>query len=95
MAPGSAAAAVDPVQLQRATNATLAKAQTELKKDLTDKRSEQCKAAQTYYKSAVGATVIYKTGKDGKREDLSDKEAAAARLTAKLNMDRACAQASG
>ena len=93
--PGNTVAAVDPVQQQRATNATLAKAQTELKKDLTDKRSEQCKAAQTYYKSAVDATVLYRNGKDGKREDLSEKDTAAARLTAKLNMDRSCAAAGG
>jgi hypothetical protein len=93
-APGNTVAAVDPVQQQRSTNATLAKAQAELKKDLTDKRSEQCKSAQTYYKSAVDATVIYRTGKDGKREDLSEKDAAAARLSAKLNMDRSCAAAS-
>jgi hypothetical protein len=95
MAAGSTVAAIDPVQQQRATNATLAKAQTELKKDLTDKRSAQCKAAQTYYKSAVDATVLYRNGKDGKREDLSDKDTAAERLSAKLNMDRTCAQAGG
>jgi hypothetical protein len=91
----NAANATDRVQMQREKQAEVAKAQGELKKDVTDKRAEQCKTAQAYYKSAVDATVLYRTGKDGKREDLSDSEAAAARLTAKLNMDRTCAQAAG
>ncbi len=94
-ATASADNTADRVQMQREKEAAIAKAQSELKKDVGDKRAEQCKAAQANYKTAVDATVLYRTDKDGKREDLSDSEAAAARLTAKLAMDRTCAQAAG
>jgi hypothetical protein len=91
----SADGATDKVQAQRDKEKLVNKAQQQLNKDLTDKRGEQCKTAQAYYKSAVDATVLYRNGKDGKREDLSDAEAAQARLSAKLAMDRSCAQAGG
>jgi hypothetical protein len=85
----------DRVQQQRDDNAALNKAQKELKKDLTDKRSEQCKQAQDYYRKTIDAQMIYKVEKDGTKQTLSDKDADQARLSAKLDMDRICAQAGG
>lgn len=85
----------DRVQQQREQDAALEKAQKELKKDLGDKRGEQCKQAQDYYHKTIDAQLIYKVGKDGTKETLSDKDADQARLSAKLEMDRICAQAGG
>jgi hypothetical protein len=85
----------DRVQQQREHDAAMNKAQQELKQDLTDKRSAQCKQAQDYYHKTIDAQLIYKVDKDGTRQTLSDKDADQARLNAKLEMDRICAQAGG
>lgn len=85
----------DRVQQQREQDAMVNKAQKELRKDLTDKRSVQCKQAQDYYRKSVDAQYIYKVGKDGARETLSNKDADQARLKAKLDMDQLCAEAGG
>jgi len=80
----------DPVQDQRTQNVAVAKARQNLQKDLADKRSEQCKQAQETYQKSIEARLIYRTGKNGEREYLSDTEADQARLNARLSMDQAC-----
>jgi len=80
----------DPVAEQQRRNAALAAANKSLQKDLADKRSEQCRKAQDYYKQAIEATTIYRAGKDGKKEVLSEAEANQSRLNAKLEIERTC-----
>ena len=83
----------DQVEAQRERNAAMAKAQAELAKDLSDKRSAQCKQAQEYYQRLVSATVLNRTDKEGKAVELSAKDASQERLSAKLRMDSTCSQA--
>lgn len=89
-ATGQTASSGDPVQDQRAQNVAVAKARDNLQKDLADKRSEQCKKAQETYQKSIDARQIYRMGKTGEREYLSDTEADQARLNARLSMDQSC-----
>ena len=87
---GQTANSGDPVQDQRNQNVAVAKARDSLQKDLADKRSEQCKKSQETYQKSIEARQIYRLGKTGEREYLSDTEADQARLNARLSMDQAC-----
>ena len=87
---GQTANSGDPVQDQRTQNVAVAKARENLQKDLADKRSEQCKKAQETYQKSIDARQIYRMGKTGEREYLSDTEADQARLNARLSMDQSC-----
>jgi hypothetical protein len=75
-----------------ATNATLAdqKAQREteqtVKQDVAASRAEQCKKASAAYDKAIQSRRMYKEGKNGEREFVSDQEADAYR--AKLLNER-------
>jgi hypothetical protein len=80
----------DPVAEQRAQNAAVAKAREGMQKDLADKRTEQCKKNQEIYQKSIEARLIYRAGKNGEREYLSDTEADQARLNARINMEQTC-----
>jgi len=58
--------------------------------DVAQSRAGQCKAAQDAYDQSVQARRIYRTGKDGEREYLSDDEADKVRLNNRLEMEAAC-----
>ena len=94
-APPDSGIKADPVAEQQRQNAALAAANKALQKDLADKRSEQCRKAQDYYRQALEATTIYRTGKDGKKQVLSEAEANQSRLSAKLEIDRTCGNKGG
>lgn len=59
-------------------------------KDMANRRADDCKQAKEKYEQAITAHRIYKLGKDGEREYLSDAELDQARLNARLQMDRSC-----
>lgn len=61
-----------------------------VQKDVAVSRSDQCKKAQQDYEQSVQARRIYKTGKDGEREYLSDADADQMRLNIRLQMETAC-----
>lgn len=61
-----------------------------VQKDVAAVRAEQCKKAQDQYDRSVQARRIYKEGKDGEREYLTDEQADAARQQARLERDAAC-----
>jgi len=65
-----------------------------VKKDVNAARATQCKDAQDKYQKAVEARRVYRTGKDGEREYLSDTEADQLRLNARVEMDTACGKPS-
>jgi hypothetical protein len=66
-----------------------------LQKDVAATRAKQCKEAQDKYQKAIEARRVYRMGKDGEREYLSDTEADQMRLNARLDMDRSCGKTSG
>jgi hypothetical protein len=59
-------------------------------KDLTQSRAEQCKKLQERYQQTIDAHRLYRTGKDGEREYMTDAETDQARLDARLDMEAAC-----
>jgi hypothetical protein len=61
--------------------------------DVAKAREQQCKAARERYDKAVQARRIYKPGKDGEREYVSEDEANAIRQQAKDEVDQACGAA--
>ena len=63
-----------------------------MQKDLAATHARQCKEAQDKYQKAIEARRVYRMGKDGEREYLSDIEADQMRLNARLELDRACAK---
>jgi len=63
-----------------------------MQKDLAATHARQCKEAQDKYQKAIEARRVYRMGKDGEREYLSDTEADQMRLNARVEMDRACAK---
>jgi hypothetical protein len=67
--------------------------QRQIQKDVDKKRSEQCKAATERYEKSVAARRIYREGKNGEREYLSEAELGTARLEAKKMLDESCGAA--
>ena len=65
-----------------------------VKKDVSAARATQCKDAQEKYQKAIEARRVYRAGKDGEREYLSDTEADQLRLNARVDMDTACGKSS-
>ena len=61
-----------------------------VQKDVSAARATQCKDAQTKYQKSVEARRVYRMGKDGEREYLSDTEADQMRLNARLEMEQSC-----
>jgi hypothetical protein len=80
----------DPVAEQQRQDAAVAAASKAMQKDLSDKRSEQCRRAQEYYKQAIEATAIFRTDKDGKKQLLNEADANQNRLQARLEVERTC-----
>jgi hypothetical protein len=94
-APADTGVKADPVAEQQRQNAAVGAASKALQKDLNDKRSEQCRKAQEYYKQAIEAAAIYRTDKDGKKQYLSEAEANQSRLNARLEIERTCGNGGG
>ncbi len=94
-APPDTGIKADPVAEQQRQNAAMAAANKVLQKDLSDKRSEQCRKAQDYYQQAIEAAIIYRTDKDGKKQVLSEEEANQSRLNARLEIERTCGKGGG
>jgi Domain of unknown function (DUF4124) len=65
-------------------------AQQAVQKDVAATRSEQCKQARDHYQKTIEARRIFRTGKDGEREYLSDDEADQERLRARTDMEQVC-----
>jgi hypothetical protein len=86
-APGKVAPAVDAA----ANDRLRAEAQRNaMQKDVSTVHAEQCKAAKEKYDKSIEARRLYRLGKDGEREYLSDAEVDEARLAAKQELDAAC-----
>lgn len=63
-----------------------------VQKDVASTHADQCKAATDHYQKSIEARRLYRTGKDGEREYLTDAEIDEARLAAKRQMDEACSK---
>jgi hypothetical protein len=61
-----------------------------VQRDVAQARAEQCKQAQSQYKTYVESRRLYRETADGKREYLTDAELTAARIQAKKDMDDLC-----
>ena len=61
-----------------------------VQKDLTATRTEQCKTAKERYEKSIQARRLFKTGKDGERQYLTDAEADEQRLQARMEMQNLC-----
>jgi hypothetical protein len=61
-----------------------------VQQDVTKTRQAQCKAAQDRYMKAIESRRVYKEGKDGTSEYLSDAEADAYRETARKDVLGSC-----
>jgi hypothetical protein len=61
-----------------------------VRKDVAASRNEQCKQAKERYEKSIQARRIYKVGKDGEREYLTDQQADEQRLQARVDMQNAC-----
>jgi hypothetical protein len=66
-----------------------------VQKDVSGARAEQCKQAQEKYQKSVEARRVYRMGKDGEREYLSDNDAEQMRLNLRLEVEQACGKNSG
>ncbi|MGQ0834217.1 MAG: DUF4124 domain-containing protein [Gammaproteobacteria bacterium] len=65
-----------------------------VRRDVSQARNEQCKTAKERYEKSIQARRIFKTGKDGEREYLSDVQADEWRLQARTEMQQACGSTS-
>lgn len=74
---------------QRAEQATAQAVQ----KDVAKVREEQCAQAKERYEKAVQARRIFREGKDGNKEYISEAEADAYRVKARADMQAACGTA--
>ncbi len=61
-----------------------------VKQDVAKTREKQCKDARDAYQKAIQARRIFKTGKDGQREYISDADADAYRAQVRSDMDALC-----
>jgi len=64
-----------------------------VRQDLAKTREKQCKDARDTYQKAIQARRIFKTGKNGEREYISDTEADAYRAQVRTAMDEVCGAA--
>jgi hypothetical protein len=64
-----------------------------VKQDLSATRNEQCKTAKERYEKSIQARRLFKTGKDGERQYLTDQEADEQRLQARMEMQNFCGTA--
>lgn len=65
-----------------------------LKADVAKVKAQQCKEAQDAYQKSLYSRRMFKEGKDGAREYLSDAELDAYRLRVRSDMDRLCGTSS-
>ena len=84
----------DPNKIAANANAQVQQQVTSraVQEDLAKAREEQCKQAKDHYEKAIQARRIYKPGKDGEREYVTDAEAETYRQQARSEMEQACAQ---
>ena len=61
-----------------------------VQQDVQKSREEQCKQAQAHYKTAVESQRLYRLGKDGERQYLTDAELTEARVNSKRAVDELC-----
>jgi len=61
-----------------------------VKQDLSRTREEQCKKAQEAYKTAIESQRLYREGKDGERQYLTDAELTETRLNSRKAVDELC-----
>jgi hypothetical protein len=64
-----------------------------VRQDVASARTEQCKQAKERYDKMIEARRIFRPGKDGEREYLSDAEADQMRVQARMDMQLACGSA--
>jgi hypothetical protein len=77
----------DRITAQQAQNSDARAVQ----RDVQEARTSQCKEAKERYEKSVQARRIFRTGKEGEREYLTDAEADEWRLKARSEMQEACA----
>ena len=65
-------------------------AQRAVKKDEASARTEQCKQAKDRYDKLIISRRVYREGKNGEREYLSEDEAEQQRLQARIDMQQLC-----
>lgn len=65
-------------------------AEKQVKQDLAANKAQQCKEATAAYQKAIQSRRLYKEGKNGEREYVSDKEADAYRAQLVLERNAAC-----
>ena len=71
---------------QKADQAT----QAAVNSDVAKSRAKQCEEAKERYRIAVDSHKLYKQGKNGERQYLSDTELSQARLDARRNLEESC-----
>jgi len=71
---------------QKADQAT----QAAVNSDVAKSRAKQCEEAKERYRVAVDSHKLYKQGKNGERQYLSDAELSQARLDARRDRDESC-----
>jgi hypothetical protein len=87
--------AVDQKSLSAGNNRAAAQAADQentraMQQDKVNSQQAQCKAAQDRYTKAIMSRRVYKEGKDGTREYLSDTDADAYRESARKDVQSAC-----
>jgi hypothetical protein len=71
-------------------NQTNTAAAAAVAQDLANSRTERCKKAREIYEQRINSQRLYRPGKDGEREYLSEAELAQARVDARKEMDSIC-----
>lgn len=71
---------------QRADQATA----NAVQQDVNKSREQQCKEAQERYKTAIESQRLYRVGKDGERQYLTDAELTEARVNSRRAVDELC-----
>jgi len=66
-----------------------------VKADEDKVRAEQCKTAKERYRKAIESRRLYREGKNGEREYLTDDQADQERLSARLEVQQACGSDAG
>jgi hypothetical protein len=61
-----------------------------VEQDVQKSRDEQCKEAQARYKTAIESQRLYRVGKDGERQYLTDAELTETRVNSKKAVDELC-----
>jgi Domain of unknown function (DUF4124) len=95
----SSPSASDAQKPYAVANARIAAEQSErsaaqaVEKDVAAKRAEQCKAAKERYEKDIEARRIYKPGKDGEKEFLTDEQIDQERVQARQEMQQVCGPA--